>query len=181
VRWASRCARPGPSSSSSRHLAGATDFAAIAEGHWRVYASPPTFSAPVPGLPEGDPAVCRHHRGHGKPRRPDPWTYYTSVVRRRPQAVQHTKTMTLNRRRLGTRPRPHMGPDDVGSIAFPFAHIAVPTDLVSHAVMGFRPSWWRPLGTVRAAPLRRHGATMVGASTAFYVAYSTAQQQEDAR
>jgi cyclohexanecarboxylate-CoA ligase len=71
-----------------------------------------------------------------------------------------------------------MGPDDVGSIAFPFAHIAGPDYLVTMLSMGFPAVLVEAFSASDVLPLfRRHGATMVGGSTAFYVAYLGEQRK----
>ena len=71
-----------------------------------------------------------------------------------------------------------MGPDDVGSIAFPFAHIAGPDYLVTMLSVGFPAILVEAFSAPDVLPLfRRHGATMVGGSTAFYVAYLGEQRK----
>jgi acyl-CoA synthetase (AMP-forming)/AMP-acid ligase II len=71
-----------------------------------------------------------------------------------------------------------MVPDDVGSIAFPFAHIAGPDYLVTMLTIGFPAVLVEAFSAPDVLPLfRRHGATMVGGSTAFYVAYLAEQRK----
>jgi len=71
-----------------------------------------------------------------------------------------------------------MSPDDVGSIAFPFAHIAGPDYLVTMLSFGFPAVLVEAFSVPDVLPLfRRHGATMVGGSTAFYVAYLAEQRK----
>ena len=71
-----------------------------------------------------------------------------------------------------------MGPDDVGSIAFPFAHIAGPDYLVTMLSMGFPAVLVEAFSAPDVLPIfRAHGATMVGGSTAFYVAYLGEQRK----
>jgi hypothetical protein len=65
-----------------------------------------------------------------------------------------------------------MKPDDVGSIAFPFAHIAGPDYLVCMLAIGFPAILLEAFVPAEALEVfRTHGATLVGGSTAFYVAY----------
>ncbi|HUD18591.1 MAG TPA: AMP-binding protein, partial [Acidimicrobiales bacterium] len=66
----------------------------------------------------------------------------------------------------------------VGSIAFPFAHIAGPDYLVTMLAFGFPAILVEAFSAPDVLPLfRRHGATMVGGSTAFYVAYLAEQRK----
>ncbi len=71
-----------------------------------------------------------------------------------------------------------MSPADVGSIAFPFAHIAGPDYLIAMLSVGFP----AVLAEAFSAPaqlslFRQHGVTMVGGSTAFYVSYLAEQRK----
>ena len=74
-----------------------------------------------------------------------------------------------------------MGPEDVGSIAFPFAHIAGPDYLVTMLSFGFPAVLVEAFSARDVLPIfRAHGATMVGGSTAFYVAYLAEQRKNPA-
>jgi acyl-CoA synthetase (AMP-forming)/AMP-acid ligase II len=70
-----------------------------------------------------------------------------------------------------------MTPDDIGSIAFPFAHIAGPDYVLAMLVVGF-PSVllerFEPAAAVET--YRQHGVTMAGGSTAFYQALLAVQR-----
>ena len=99
------------------------------------------------------------------------WIYYTSGSTADPKGVQHTD-QTLIAGGWGLARALDMGPDAVGSIAFPFAHIAGPDYLVTMLSMGFPAILVEAFSAMDVLPIfRRHGATMVGGSTAFYVAY----------
>ena len=155
-----------------------TDFAAIAEGALAGVASPPTILSTDAGLPEGDPAVLppppESTTAEDAPIR---WIYYTSGSTADPKGVQHTD-QTLIAGGWGLARALDMGPDDVGSIAFPFAHIAGPDYLVTMLSMGFPAILVEAFSAPDVLPLfRRHGATMVGGSTAFYVAYLGEQRK----
>ena len=105
------------------------------------------------------------------------WIYYTSGSTADPKGVQHTD-QTLIAGGWGLARALDMGPDDVGSIAFPFAHIAGPDYLVTMLSMGFPAILVEAFSAPDVLPLfREHGATMVGGSTAFYVAYLGEQRK----
>jgi acyl-CoA synthetase (AMP-forming)/AMP-acid ligase II len=105
------------------------------------------------------------------------WIYYTSGSTADPKGVQHTD-QTLIAGGWGLAQALAMNPDDVGSIAFPFAHIAGPDYLVTMLSLGFPAVLVEAFSAPDVLPLfRRHGATMVGGSTAFYVAYLAEQRK----
>jgi acyl-CoA synthetase (AMP-forming)/AMP-acid ligase II len=71
-----------------------------------------------------------------------------------------------------------MGGDDVGSIAFPYAHIAGPDYIVSMLVLGFPSVVLEAFVPDEAVEVfKRYGVTMAGGSTAFYVALVNAQRK----
>ena len=154
------------------------DFAAIAEAALDGVATPPTILSTEDGLPEGDPAVLPPAPAGTAPEdAPIRWIYYTSGSTADPKGVQHTD-QTLIAGGWGLARALDMGPDDVGSIAFPFAHIAGPDYLVTMLSMGFPAILVEAFSAPDVLPLfRRHGATMVGGSTAFYVAYLGEQRK----
>jgi cyclohexanecarboxylate-CoA ligase len=155
-----------------------TDFVALAEGALAGVATPPTILRTDDGLPEGDPATLPPPpEGTSAEEAPIRWIYYTSGSTADPKGVQHTD-QTLIAGGWGLARALDMGPDDVGSIAFPFAHIAGPDYLVTMLSMGFPAILVEAFSAPDVLPLfRRHGATMVGGSTAFYVAYLGEQRK----
>ncbi|HEX4128015.1 MAG TPA: AMP-binding protein [Acidimicrobiales bacterium] len=155
-----------------------TDFVAIAEAALAGVADPPTILTTEAGLPEGDPGVLPPPpEGMAAPDAPIRWIYYTSGSTADPKGVQHTD-QTLIAGGWGLARALDMGPDDVGSIAFPFSHIAGPDYLVTMLSMGFPAILVEAFSAPDVLPLfRRHGATMVGGSTAFYVAYLGEQRK----
>ena len=154
------------------------DFAAIAEAALAGVATPPAVLSTEDGLPEGDPAALPPPPAGTAPEgAPIRWIYYTSGSTADPKGVQHTD-QTLIAGGWGLARALDMGPDDVGSIAFPFAHIAGPDYLVTMLSMGFPAILVEAFSAPDVLPLfRRHGATMVGGSTAFYVAYLGEQRK----
>ena len=155
-----------------------TDFAAIAEAALAGVAARPTILSTDDGLPEGDPAVLPPPpEGTAPEDAPIRWIYYTSGSTADPKGVQHTDQTLIAGGWCLARAL-DMGPDDVGSIAFPFAHIAGPDYLVTMLSMGFPAILVEAFSAPDVLPLfRRHGATMVGGSTAFYVAYLGEQRK----
>ncbi|MFF7229891.1 AMP-binding protein [Streptomyces sioyaensis] len=121
------------------------------------------------GLPVGDPAGLPEPvpAGDGD----TTWIYYTSGTTSAPKGVEHTDA-TLIAGGIGLATALGMSPDDIGSIAFPYAHIAGPDYVVAMLVSGFPAVVLDSFEPGRAADVyRRHGVTMAGGSTAFYQAF----------
>ena len=155
-----------------------TDFAGIAERALADAPARPTILGIDAGLPEGDRALLPPPPlGTSPEDAPIRWIYYTSGSTADPKGVQHTD-QTLIAGGWGLARALDMGPDDVGSIAFPFSHIAGPDYLVTMLTMGFPAILVEAFSAPDVLPLfRQHGATMVGGSTAFYVAYLAEQRK----
>jgi acyl-CoA synthetase (AMP-forming)/AMP-acid ligase II len=131
------------------------------------------------GLPTGDPGTLPAPEvGADDAEAPIRWIYYTSGSTADPKGVRHTDS-TLIAGGWGLAVALDMSPDDVGSIAFPFAHIAGPDYLVTMLCLGFPAVLVESFSAPDLLPLfRRHGVTMVGGSTAFYVAYLAEQRRQ---
>jgi cyclohexanecarboxylate-CoA ligase len=155
------------------------DFPAIAERAIAGMVEPPQILLVDDGLPEGDPQTLPPApEGTAPEDAPIRWIYYTSGSTADPKGVQHTD-QTLIAGGWGLAKALEMGPDDVGSIAFPFAHIAGPDYLVTMLALGFPAVLVESFSVADVLPLyRRHGVTMAGGSTAFYVAF-LAEQRKD--
>ena len=118
-------------------------------------------------LPEGDPATL--------PPPPDAgdagsvrWLYYTSGTTSDPKGVKHTDG-SLIAGGIGLARALDMSGDDVGSIAFPYAHIGGPDYIVTMLSSGFGAvlvERFDPAASV--ATYARRGVTMAGGSTVFY-------------
>ncbi len=156
------------------------DFLELASRATKDLASPPSMLAlDRDGLPASDPASL--------PPPPDAttspvrWIYYTSGSTAEPKGVRHTDR-SLIAGGVGLAVALDMSPDDVGSIAFPFAHIAGPDYLVTMLSLGFPAVLVEAFDVEKALPLyRRHGVTMAGGSTAFYVAFLNEQRKQPGR
>ncbi|HEY2214695.1 MAG TPA: AMP-binding protein [Acidimicrobiales bacterium] len=155
------------------------DYPAMAERAMEGLADRPQLLVADGDLPEGDPAgLPPAPVGVDADDAPIRWIYYTSGSTADPKGVQHTD-QTLIAGGWGLARALQMSMDDVGSIAFPFAHIAGPDYLVTMLSFGFPAVLVEAFSAPDVLPIfRRHHATMVGGSTAFYVAY-LAEQRKD--
>ena len=118
-------------------------------------------------LPEGDPATLAPIPDDGDAVK---WLYSTSGTTSEPKAVRHTDgSLIAGGTGIALRLAPRA--DDVGSIPYPYAHIGGPDYLVmmlrcglpAVLVEAFVPSTVFPL-------FRRYGVTIMGGSTAHYLA-----------
>ena len=114
----------------------------------------------------------------GPPAATDPrWVYFTSGTTGRPKGVHHTDATLLSAARgylahLGVGSHPH----EVGTIAFPIAHVGGMVYLAT-ALLGDFPVVLVPKVSADELPrlLAEHRVTVTGASTAFYQMLLAAQ------
>ena len=139
-------------------------------------------------LPDGDPSTLPPAPDEGSaaadgegPGDAVRWIYSTSGTTAAPKCVQHTDG-TLIAGGVGLAIAMQPADDDVGSIAFPCTHIGGPDYLVMMLAHG-RPTVllesFDPAGTL--AVFNRHGVTMAGGSTAFYLAYLNEQRKDPSK
>ncbi|REK87636.1 cyclohexanecarboxylate-CoA ligase [Streptomyces inhibens] len=122
------------------------------------------------GLPTADPGG-EPGRAPGGENGGTTWIYYTSGTTSAPKGVEHTDA-TLIAGGVGLATALGMSADDIGSIAFPYAHIAGPDYVIAMLVSGFPAVVLDSFEPGRAAAVyRRRGVTMAGGSTAFYQAF----------
>ncbi|MEZ5381467.1 MAG: AMP-binding protein [Microthrixaceae bacterium] len=148
-----------------------TDFVALAQGV--VDGLPedvptPTVLSLADGRPTGDPATLAAFVPPEDPATTVRWIYYTSGTTSEPKGVRHTDATLLAGGR-GLAAAVDLGPGDVGSMAFPYAHIAGPDYLIMCLHSGFPAvliEAFNPPAAVET--FNRHGVTMIGGSTAFY-------------
>ncbi|HLG92735.1 MAG TPA: AMP-binding protein [Acidimicrobiales bacterium] len=156
------------------------DFVEMARRITEGWEAPPRILDVGQGLPTGDPSGLAPFRplGQGAPVR---WVYYTSGSTADPKGVRHTDA-SLIAGGLGLAKALDMSADDVGSMAFPYAHISGPDYLVTMLVLGFPAVLVEAFSAPQALEVfRRHGVTMVGGSTAFYIAFLAEQRKQPGR
>ncbi|MFI6639458.1 class I adenylate-forming enzyme family protein [Streptomyces sp. NPDC050504] len=128
-------------------------------------------------LPEGDPATLPAPPADGTAVR---WIYWTSGTTSDPKGVLHTDRSLIS----GGACLAHalrLRPSDVGSMAFPYAHIAGPDYTVMLLLYGLPAVMFEHFAMPDAlTEYRRHGVTVAGGSTAFYSMFLAAQRAEPA-
>nr|WP_202487407.1 AMP-binding protein [Streptomyces sp. SID8354] len=150
------------------------DYAALVRGAARGRDGVRVVSL-ADGLPSGNPGTLPEppQEEDGRTR----WIYYTSGTTSAPKGVEHTDA-SLIAGGVGLATALGMSADDIGSIAFPYAHIAGPDYVVAMLVSGFPAVVLETFDAERAAEVyRRYGVTMAGGSTAFYQAFYDASRR----
>jgi acyl-CoA synthetase (AMP-forming)/AMP-acid ligase II len=129
-------------------------------------------------LPDGDPAVLPPPPAEGTSVR---WIYWTSGTTSAPKGVLHTdRSLIAGGSCLAHALRPQ--PGDVGSIAFPYAHIGGPDYLVMMLLYGFPAVLFEQFAMPDALEdYRRHRVTIAGGSTAFYSMFLAEQRRQPGR
>ncbi|MGW0943922.1 class I adenylate-forming enzyme family protein [Streptomyces sp. NPDC002623] len=126
-------------------------------------------------LPEGDPATLPAPPADGTSVR---WIYWTSGTTSDPKGVLHTdRSLIAGGSCLAHALR--LTADDVGSMAFPYAHIAGPDYTVMLLLYGFPAVMFEHFALPDALEgYRRHGVTVAGGSTAFYSMFLAEQRKQ---
>ncbi|MFF7238262.1 AMP-binding protein [Streptomyces collinus] len=125
-------------------------------------------------LPDGDPSVLPAPPADGTSVR---WIYWTSGTTSDPKGVLHSdRSLIAGGSCLAHALR--LRPDDVGSMAFPYAHIAGPDYTVMLLLYGFPAVMFEQFALPDALEgYRRHGVTVAGGSTAFYSMFLAEQRR----
>ncbi|MET9642200.1 AMP-binding protein [Streptomyces syringium] len=140
--------------------------------------SPPLVLTAYENLPEADPSTLPPPPTEGTAVR---WIYWTSGTTSEPKGVLHTdRSLIAAGACLADALR--LTSDDVGSMAFPYAHVAGPDYTVMLLLRGF-PSilleHFALPGSLDA--YRRNGVTVAGGSTAFYALFLAEQRKDPTR
>lgn len=129
-------------------------------------------------LPDADPTTLPAPPSDGRAVR---WIYWTSGTTSDPKGVLHTDRSLIAGGSCLAHAL-HLSASDVGSIAFPFAHIGGPDYLVMLLLYGFPAVLFEKFALPDALDgYRRHGVTTAGGSTAFYSMFLTEQRKDPAR
>ena len=151
------------------------DFVAMAERIAADHGARPTVLVTYDSLPEGDPSTLPAAPTDGDGIR---WIYYTSGTTSAPKGVRHTDR-TLMAGGLGLADALELTVDDIGSIAFPYAHIAGPDYLMMLLYRGCGAVIVEAFQLDAAVDLfSRKGATMAGGGPAFYQMYLAKQRTQ---
>ena len=154
------------------------DYTAMVESATAGLDEPPKVIEAYHDLPDGDPDTLDPVSAPPTGDDPIRWIYYTSGTTSDPKGAMHTDA-TLIAGGVGLARALDMGAEDVGSIAFPYAHIGGPDYLVCMLANGFPAVLVEKFELVAAiGAYRRHGVTMAGGSTAFYTMFLGAQRQQ---
>jgi cyclohexanecarboxylate-CoA ligase len=151
------------------------DFNAMAERMIDGLDTSPTVLITYDSLPDAEPYVLPPAPTEGDEVR---WIYYTSGTTSAPKGVRHTDR-TLMAGGLGLADALELTPEDVGSIAFPYAHIAGPDYLMMLLYRGCGAVLVEAFNIDDAVALfARKGATMAGGGPAFYQMYLAKQRTQ---
>lgn len=151
------------------------DFVAMAGRIAEEHDIDPKVLVTYDDLPEGDPATLPPAPTDGDEVR---WIYYTSGTTSAPKGVQHTDG-TLMAGGLGLADALELTVDDVGSIAFPYSHIAGPDYMMMLLYRGLGAVLIEVFNLDVAVELfARKGATMAGGGPAFYQMYLAKQRTQ---
>jgi cyclohexanecarboxylate-CoA ligase len=154
------------------------DYEAMAKGLRDSTGQPFEVLVVTESLAEGDPSALPAPPTDGDAVR---WLYSTSGTTAAPKCVMHTDAgLIAGGMGLAVAMQPQ--PDDVGSIAFPCTHIGGPDYLVMMLAYGMPAVLLETFDPANAIEVfSRHGVTMAGGSTAFYLAFLNEQRKDPSK
>ena len=154
------------------------DYEAMAKGLQDSTGEPFEILVVTDTLPEGDPATLPAPPSDGDAVR---LLYSTSGTTAAPKCVMHSdKGLIAGGMGLALAMKPR--PDDVGSIAFPCTHIGGPDYLVVMLAYGMPAVLLEMFEPAKAVEVfSRHGVTIAGGSTAFYLAFLNEQRKDPSK
>ncbi|MEM5388804.1 AMP-binding protein [Paraburkholderia phymatum] len=152
---------------------GGRDFEAFAREILAALPTPPNLLVFDGELPDGDPASLPPPVSCDAVR----WVVYTSGTTSAPKGVRHTDS-TIMAAGYALGHALAMNNSDVGTIAYPFAHIGGPMYLAMMLANGMSAVMIENFVPAQAAALfRRLGVTQSGGSTTHYQAYLDEQRK----
>lgn len=159
-----------------------TDFADLAQRGCEGLRELPVVVDLSAGHPAGDPASLPPPPAPAPDEQaPVRWIFYTSGTSADPKGVCHTDR-TLMAAGWGLVVASGNQPDDVGTIAFPIAHIGGIDALASMLMIGSSSVMVEAFDPAVSIPLfRRHGVTRFGGGPAFYLACLAEQRKDPGR
>lgn len=160
---------------------GGFDYGAMVSEVTADLERPPVLINGYAELPTGDPSTLPPAPVYTAGDAPVRWRYYTSGTTSDPKGVLHTD-QTLIAAGQGLGKALEVSDLDVGSVAFPYAHIGGPDYIVMMLAFGMPAVFierFTPAGAVAA--FAEHGVTMAGGSTAFYQMFLAEDQKVEGR
>lgn len=157
----------------------ATDYVALAERACAERGATPQIVSLADGLPDGDPADLPPPPEPDAPGEdPIRWIYYTSGTTSDPKGVCHTDQSLIAGGR-GLAVAADLSEDDVGTVAFPIAHIGGADALIMMLMTGASSVMVEAFVPSETLPLfRKYRVTMFGGGPAFYLACINEQRKD---